>query len=298
MFQTFLGVLIIALSLALGFAQDEKFSPQVTYENVPYGNHPHQVIDFWKAEAKDPAPLVVFIHGGGFRGGSHDKVNPRAIKKYLDTGIHYVSIEYRFLQHARFPAPHEDCIRALQFIRTKAGDWGIDKDRIAGYGDSAGAQLIGYLGWANDFANSKSEDPISRESSRLKAVALLGGQSTVDLNWWVQNIPGFEKSFIGELITEKIPMIERRAIFKEISIINHISFDDPPTFMSYWMRPEDPIPTDPQLIWNWTVHHVNFGKSMQDKLKSKGVEVTLNYPNHTEFFEDEASFLIHHLLER
>ena len=54
MFQTFLGVLIIALSLALGFAQDEKFSPQVTYENVPYGNHPHQVIDFWKAEAKDP----------------------------------------------------------------------------------------------------------------------------------------------------------------------------------------------------------------------------------------------------
>ncbi len=230
MFQTFLGVLIIALSLALGFAQDEKFSPQVTYENVPYGNHPHQVIDFWKAEAKDPAPLVVFIHGGGFRGGSHDKVNPRAIKKYLDTGIHYVSIEYRFLQHARFPAPHEDCIRALQFIRTKAGDWGIDKDRIAGYGDSAGAQLIGYLGWANDFANPKSEDPISRESSRLKAVALLGGQSTVDLNWWVQNIPGFEKSFIGELITEKIPMIERRAIFKEISIINHISFDDPPHF--------------------------------------------------------------------
>ena len=80
-------------------------------------------------------------------------------------------------------------------------------------------------------------------------------------------------------------MIERRAIFKEISIINHISFDDP-------------IPTDPQLIWNWTVHHVNFGKSMQDKLKSKGVEVTLNYPNHTEYFEDEASFLIHHLVER
>ena len=120
----------------------------------------------------------------------------------------------------------------------------------------------------------------------------------MDLNWWVQNIPGFEKSFIGELITEKIPMIERRAIFEEISIINHISFDDPPTFMSYWMRPDDLIPTDPQLIWNWTVHHVNFGKSMQDKLKSKGVEVTLNYPNHIEFFEDEASFLIHHLVER
>ena len=44
------------------------------------------------------------------------------------------------------------------------------------------------LAWGNDFADPKSDDPISRESSRLKAVAFWGGQSTMDLNWWTKNI--------------------------------------------------------------------------------------------------------------
>ena len=119
-------------------AQQEKPIPPITFENVPYGDHPNQVIDFRKANVEKPAPLVVFIHGGGFTGGSHDKVNAKAVQQYLDAGIHHASIEYRFLKHADFPAAHEDCIRALQFIRSKAKEWGIDKNRIAGYGGSAG----------------------------------------------------------------------------------------------------------------------------------------------------------------
>ena len=107
-------------------AQQEKSMPPITYENVPYGDHPNQVIDFRKANVEKPAPLVVFIHGGGFTGGSHDKVNAKAVQQYLDAGIHHASIEYRFLKHADFPAAHEDCIRALQFIRSKAKEWGID----------------------------------------------------------------------------------------------------------------------------------------------------------------------------
>jgi acetyl esterase/lipase len=73
---------------------------------VPYGDHPNQVIDFRKANVEKPAPLVVFIHGGGFTGGSHDKVNAKAVQQYLDAGIHHASIEYRFLKHADFPAAH------------------------------------------------------------------------------------------------------------------------------------------------------------------------------------------------
>ena len=178
-------------------AQQEKPIPPITYENVPYGDHPNQVIDFRKANVEKSAPLVVFIHGGGFTGGSHDNVNAKAVKQYLDAGIHHASLEYRFLKHADFPAAHEDCIRALQFIRSKAKEWGIDKNRIAGYGGSAGAQLVAYLAWGNDFADPKSDDPISRESSRLKAVAFWGGQSTMDLNWWTKNIPGYSLAVIN-----------------------------------------------------------------------------------------------------
>ena len=289
--------LIITITSQTSQAQQKEALPPITHENVSYGDHPNQVIDFRKAKVNKPAPLIVFIHGGGFTGGSHDKVNGKVIQQCLDAGIHHASIEYRFLKHADFPAPHEDSIRALQFIRSKAKDWGIDKNRIAGYGGSAGAQLVAYLAWGDDFANPKSNDPISRESSRLKAVALSGGQSTLDLNWWVENIPGYNRGFHSkkENRRQDLSFVEKRALINEISIINHITSDDPPTFMKYGMNPEDPIPGNLKRARGWIIHHVNFGIAMEKKLKLKGVDVMLNYPNAKTQFKDQISFLIHHL---
>ena len=276
-------------------AQQQAPTPPITYENVSYGDHPNQVIDFRKADVEGTAPLVVFIHGGGFRGGSHDKVSGKKVQQYLDAGIHHASVEYRFLQHARFPAPHEDCVRALQFIRSKADDWGIDKNRIAAYGGSAGAQLVAYLAWGDDFANPESSDPISRESTRLIAVAPIAGQSTLNMDWWVENIPGYKRNFHGKGDPGDLSAIEMRAIRYEISIINHISSDDPPTFMSYGMNPDDPIPSDPKRARGWSIHHVNFGIVMEKKLRQEGVEAFLKYPKAQIPFKDDVAFLIHHL---
>src|SRR5438105_573860 len=66
-----------------------------TMADVPYGEHPKQVIDFYKAESKEPTPLVFYIHGGGWRGGSK---NGFGAKTYLAAGISVVSVEYRFVQ--------------------------------------------------------------------------------------------------------------------------------------------------------------------------------------------------------
>ncbi len=71
----------------------------MTHENVAYGDHPQQVIDFWQAKVEGPAPLILFIHGGGFTGGSHDKVNKTFLEACLTAGIHFASIEYRLLKH-------------------------------------------------------------------------------------------------------------------------------------------------------------------------------------------------------
>ena len=290
--SAFLAVVSIALTAQ---AQQKTAIPAITYEDVSYGDHSNQVIDFRKADVEGRAPLVVFIHGGGFRAGSHDKVNGKLVRQYLDAGIHHASIEYRFLQHARFPAQHEDCVRALQFIRSKADDWGIDKNRIAGYGGSAGAQLVAYLAWGDDFADPDSDDPISRESSRLKAVAPVGGQSTLDMDWWVDNIPGYKRAFHGKGNPGDLTTVEQRAIRHEISIINHISSDDPPTFMSYGMKPDAAIPSDPKRARGWSIHHVNFGIVMKKKLKQEGVEAYLKYPQAQLPFKDGTAFLIHHL---
>lgn len=112
----FLLTLLIASS---SFAQNRQKVelPEKTYANVPYGDHPQQVIDFWKADTGARGPLAIFIHGGGFAAGSKDKINASLVRRLLDSGIHVASVEYRFLKHAQLPAAHEDAARALQFIR-------------------------------------------------------------------------------------------------------------------------------------------------------------------------------------
>src|SRR5262245_32729058 len=70
---------------------------QPTEANVPYGPHGKQVVDFYKAESKEPTPLVLNIHGGGWGGGSKMSIAPDT---YLREGISVVSVEYRLLKEA------------------------------------------------------------------------------------------------------------------------------------------------------------------------------------------------------
>src|SRR3954466_15293916 len=55
-----------------------------TLADVPYGQHPKQVIDFYRAKSKEPTPVVLYIHGGGWRNGSKNTVGA---KTYLAAGI-------------------------------------------------------------------------------------------------------------------------------------------------------------------------------------------------------------------
>jgi hypothetical protein len=292
--RVLLPLLSSLLLSSVASSQSRPAPPPITHENVAYGDHANQIMDVILADVSGPAPAVIYIHGGGFTSGSHDRVSAAKIKRYLDAGIHHISVEYRFLKHAPFPAPHEDAIRAIQFIRNHADEWGIDKDRIAAYGGSAGAQLVAYLAWSEDFADPDSDDPIARESTRLKAVAPLAGQSTVDLGWWVENIPGYDKPHRDIDSSESDP-ITTRGLIRELSIINHITSDDPPSFMSYGMKPDDQVPDDPKKANGWKIHHVNFGIAMEEKLRLAGVEVILKYPLLTLPFDNDVDFLIHHL---
>src|SRR6056297_1611290 len=100
--------------------------------NVPYGKHPRQVLDFYQAESETPTPVVLYIHGGGWRGGDK-KTNPKA---FLAKGISVVAINYRYVQNGveqkvepPVKAPLEDAARALQFVRSHAAAWSLDKTR-------------------------------------------------------------------------------------------------------------------------------------------------------------------------
>ena len=288
-------VFVLALLIAsssFGQNRQKVELPEKTHANVSYGDHPQQVIDFWKADTGARGPLAVFIHGGGFTGGSKDKINAAQVRKLLDSGIHVAAVEYRFLKHAKLPAAHEDAARALQFIRSKAREWAIAPDLIGAWGGSAGAQLVGYLAFHDDMADPNSEDPIARQSTRLACVAPQSGQSTMNLDWWLANIPGYDKrhrqesEYFGGSDSELAEMI------REGSIVNHITPDDPPVYMSYGMAPDSDIPADPKKANGWKIHHVNFGIHLQEALRKAGVEATLDYPGPKTRYESVVDFFI------
>ncbi len=98
-----------------------------------------------------PVPVVVWIHGGGFRFGTNrDTKGPvpsAAIRTaLLDRGIAVASVQYRLTAEAVFPACFQDVVAAVRWLRRFAVDLGIDADRVGAWGESAGGFLTAMLG--------------------------------------------------------------------------------------------------------------------------------------------------------
>ncbi len=256
-----------------------------TLSNVPYGEHPKQVIDFYQAESQEPTPVVLYIHGGGWRGGSKNTVGA---KTYLAAGISVVSVEYRFVQEAGdvlppVKAPLSDAARALQFVRGKAAEWNIDKTRIAATGGSAGACSSLWLAFHDDLADPQSSDPVARESTRLLCAAVVGAQTTLDpreIREWMPNGTYGAHAFYPTSGDKKAPSFgtfleEREKLMpwiKEYSPYALVTADDPPVALFYNGPPAmGKVTKDP-------THSANYGLPLQEKCKSVGVECELNYP--------------------
>src|SRR5262245_12351720 len=94
-FLPWASTLIFASGLG---AQTPADPPKHTLANVPYGAHERQVLDFYQAKTEQAAPLLFFIHGGGWMTG--DKATPDFLAKCLESGISFVSINYRLLPDA------------------------------------------------------------------------------------------------------------------------------------------------------------------------------------------------------
>jgi acetyl esterase/lipase len=99
--------------------KDSAEAPKVLL-NLPYveNGHPQQKLDLY-LPAHPKGPLLVWIHGGGWVGGTKDKPPGLAM---VNGGIAVASVEYRFSQHAIFPAQIEDCKAALRWLRAHDKD--------------------------------------------------------------------------------------------------------------------------------------------------------------------------------
>lgn len=121
-----------------------------TFDNVKYGPEDKHHFDLYRADTEDPAPLVVFFHGGQFITGDERSFRPFDIRGLLAAGISVASIDYRETNDVPFPGPFEDAQAAVQFIRFYAEQLHIDPTRVAGLGDEAGGNLAMYLALQDD----------------------------------------------------------------------------------------------------------------------------------------------------
>ena len=286
-----LFVRAIGADEAKTFLASNPLLPNPTEYDVAYGPHPKQVMHFWKAVTDKPAPVLFFIHGGGWSGGGRLSGVPALLPTLLKEGISVASIEYRFINEATadgvtppVKGPLHDAARALQFLRSKAAEWNIDKTRIGASGGSAGACSSLWLAFHDDLADPKSEDPVARESSRLLFAAVSGAQTTLDpaqMKEWTPNsrYGGHAFGFTGDA-EKKISQFDeflakRETILPwiaEYSPYALVTKDDPEVYLYYSTPPalgkEEKDPT----------HTSNFGLKLQEHCQATGVTCELFYP--------------------
>lgn len=267
-------------------------APKPTLDNVAYGPHPKQVLTFWKAETEQPAPLLFFIHGGGWQAGNRMGSMASYVPAMHKHGISVVSIEYRFIEETiadGVEPPVKGCLhdaaRALQFVRSKAGEWNIDKTRIAAAGGSAGACSSLWLAFHDDLANPKSEDPVARESSRLLCAAVTGAQTTLDpvqMKEWTPNSNygshafGIFKEVDGKKQRDFDAFLAKRDSImpwiQEYSPYALVTADDSPVYLFYSAPPAmGQVEKDP-------THTANFGVKLQEHMQTVKVPCELVYP--------------------
>ena len=213
------------------------------HANVKYGSHERNRFDFWRAESDSPTPLVVFIHGGGFRNGDKSGAlndeNSRYLKRCLENGVSFASINYPYNSTTRLDSIMFHAARAIQFFRNKSGRLHIDKDNIAAYGGSAGGGISLWLAVHDDLADPESKDPVLRESSRLTVAGHLRSQATYDFRRWPEflDLPhNWNTGTDSDLKLYKIPdkswydSTEIVSLRKELDMIRMIDPSDPPVY--------------------------------------------------------------------
>ncbi|MEI8043783.1 MAG: alpha/beta hydrolase [Verrucomicrobiota bacterium] len=132
------------------------------------GGHERNRLDLYLPEkAARPLPVILWVHGGGWVGGN--KTNGPAFR-FATKGYAVASMNYRFSQHAIFPAQIQDCKAAVRWLRANARKYGLDPDRIGAWGASAGGHLVALLGTTAGVKEFEGPGGNEDQSSRVQAV--------------------------------------------------------------------------------------------------------------------------------
>jgi acetyl esterase/lipase len=277
--------------------------PKPDAENVRYGPHERNVLDLWLAKSDRSTPLVLFIHGGGFRTGDKSNLPGDHLKSLLDDGYSVASLNYRLSDAAPAPAAYLDGARALQFLRANAGKWNLDPKRVASTGGSAGAGISMWLAFHDDLAEPRSDDPVARQSTRLSAIAVDNGQSSYDPRF-AEKIgiprPNFERhpfflAFYG-ITAAEIDTPKAYKLYDQAAPITYLTADDPPALLTYRFPNEEVTEKTPLGL---IVHHPRLGIALKERMDKLGIECIVQYEGQpSQSRVTVAEFLRKYLVEK
>lgn len=207
--------------------------------------------------APTPAPLVIWLHGGGWRDGDKTPVPP-GVLLLLDDGIAVASVNYRLTGDTRFgervfPAQIHDVKGAVRFLRGHAAEYRLDPDRFAVWGASAGGHLAALLALSG--GNAALEGTVGGnlgQSSRVSALVDFFGPTQLEAQGGVHDLPAApEAALIGaplgqikaHLHDPNPPWPELAERMLAAGPVHHTDASDPPAFIAHgvndWLVPPD-----------------------------------------------------------
>ncbi|WP_448628329.1 alpha/beta hydrolase fold domain-containing protein [Geodermatophilus sp. URMC 64] len=204
----------------------------VPYAAIP-GIRPLELDLVLPPESDGPVPVAAFLHGGGWRLGSRHAAgpayrgaDPTPFERLAQAGIAVASVDYRLSGEATWPAQLHDAKAAVRWLRARAGELGIDAERIAAWGESAGGHLAALLGLVTDPA-LEGEVGISGTSSAVAAV--VAWYAPTDLVGFAADAgtdPSDPSTREAQLLGAPAPDVPERAA--QASPVTHVTPDAPP----------------------------------------------------------------------
>ena len=224
------NITLMKYAYLLGFIKIVNLKPEVPdfieeYKDIEYKKigDVSLKLDIYKLKKlSSPAPVLIFIHGGGWRTGKRSDYLPYLID-FAKQGYVTATVSYRLIKKAKFPAAVRDVKCAVKWIRAHADEYLIDPTKIAVIGGSAGGHLSMMIGYSSDEAEYDGECACDSVSSRVQAVVNLYGPSDLTTDY------ALSRREVTEFI--ELSYDEAPEMYQQASPINFISNDDPPTLI-------------------------------------------------------------------
>ena len=249
----------LATPAAAQFIGFPRVSTGVTqHSNIAYipGGHERQKLDLYVPDgggSRATAPVIVWIHGGGWQAGDKSNV---PVARFTEYGYAVASVDYRLSQDAPFPAQIEDCKAAIRWLRSNAKLYNLNPNRIGVMGASAGGHLVALLGTSGGVKALEGRSGNLDQSSRVQCVVdMFGPTDFLKMGGFHDSPNSPESRLIGG------PIQENKDKVAKANPITYVGADDPPFLIIHG----DADPTVPHMQ----------SVLLQDALKKAGVEATL-----------------------